>query len=300
MSNQHNLLYLYAGSNILEPASCILVMVKQWFLILAGTCITIMSCKKKSFTIDNLNGGKISKLGHGGMGIYSAYPLNCYESVKKSLELGADGTEFDIQMTSDSVLVLFHDDNLSKKTNLSGLVNDHTWEEINKGYYTTIPLTKYQIVSLEDVFSKTGSVSKYTFTLDCKLHSSNDPVLYKQQFANAITRILSEHNLGESICIESTDEGFLQLLKQKNQFLKLFIYPSSFEDGLEAATRLGLYGITISNDNITKDQVKNAHDHNLRVAVWNTQQNKDNINAIEKSPDYIQTDKLRHLLRVLD
>lgn len=269
-------------------------------LISGAVCTILVSCKRKAFTIDNLNGGKISRLGHGGMGIYSTYPLNCYESVKKSLEIGADGTEFDVQMTSDSVLVLFHDENLTQKTNLTDYVNDHTWEELNTAYYNTVPLMKYQVVSLDEAFSKTGSVSDYTFTFDCKLHSSNDPLLYKQQFANAIIRLLSEYNLSESICIESTDEQFLQILKQKNQFLKLFIYPSSFEDGLETAARLNLYGITISNDNITKDQVKSAHDHNLRVAVWNTQQNKDNIHAIEKSPDYIQTDRLRHLLRILD
>ena len=42
------------------------------------------------------------------MGITSQFPINTFESINSALALGADGSEVDIQMTKDSVLVLFH------------------------------------------------------------------------------------------------------------------------------------------------------------------------------------------------
>ena len=74
------------------------------------------SCQKEIFDINNLN-GDILVIGHGGMGVSHSYPINTFESIMHCINLGTDGTEIDVQMTKDGVLVAFHDKELSNKTN---------------------------------------------------------------------------------------------------------------------------------------------------------------------------------------
>ncbi|PBQ30868.1 hypothetical protein CNR22_03450 [Sphingobacteriaceae bacterium] len=81
--------------------------------------------------------------------------------------------------------------------------------------------------------------------------------------------------------------------------MKLFIYPSSFENGLNIANKMDLFGITISNAEIASEQVYLAHHHRRRITVWNVQSEKENLEAISKNADYIQSDKLIPLLKSL-
>ena len=93
---------------------------------------------------------------------------------------------------------------------------------------------------------------------------------------------------------------FLIKLKEDNPEYKLFIYPPSFEIGLELALNLELFGITISTDQISTDQIEIAHSNNLFVSIWNINSKNENIAAINKSPDCIQTDKVKHLVNLLE
>ena len=82
------------------------------FIYISLLSILLFSCQVEDFELNNLNGNRIDALGHGGMGISNLYPSNSAESILNCLYLGATGTEIDIQMTSDGVLVLFHDEEL--------------------------------------------------------------------------------------------------------------------------------------------------------------------------------------------
>ncbi|NNU75672.1 glycerophosphodiester phosphodiesterase [Clostridium estertheticum] len=60
------------------------------------------------------------------------FPENTMLSFRKAIELGATGIETDIQMTSDGVLVLIHDENVDRTTNGTGLVKDFRFVDLNK------------------------------------------------------------------------------------------------------------------------------------------------------------------------
>ena len=60
------------------------------------------------------------------------YHENTLEAFRTSFELGADGNEFDIRMTRDGVLVVFHDDMLDRILEAYGDVGDYTWEELRR------------------------------------------------------------------------------------------------------------------------------------------------------------------------
>jgi len=273
---------------------------KQLAVILS-TMVFFCSCQKLEFEITNLNNNTITVLGHGGMGLGSLYPMNSMESIMRCLDKGAHGTELDIQMTLDSVLVVFHHQELADKTNKEGLIHSMTWQDLKGAYYTGAPFLQFQVISLNELFGRLEDPSRFWFTLDCKLFPTtpNDSQ-YQKSFANAIVRLLDQFQLQEQIYIESKSVSFLSHLQSIKPSYKLFIYPSSFEAGLDIASTMGLYGITISTDNITAGQVAQAHDVGLFVALWNTNSHKKNEDAILKNPDCIQTDRLGHLLGLLN
>ena len=98
--------------------------------------------------------------------------------------------------------------------------------------------------------------------------------------------------------LESQDTTFLHLLQNKRNGLKLFIYPDNFDDGFKIAKAMNLFGITIHTKLITAAQIKIAHDNGIRVTLWGINTEQENIDAIFKSPDYMQSDKIIHLLKV--
>jgi len=262
--------------------------------------LNITSCKKEVFDIENLNGNRIIALGHAGMGIGNTYPMDSYESIVKCLNFGMDGSEFDVQMTNDSVLVLFHDMDFSERTSINGTVNSLNWNEIKNAHYTQTLYLDYSIISMEQLFSNIENLQKYKFTFDCKMDANiTNANKFYESFINAVVKIAQKYELEDNIYIEAENVEFLTLFKNKKPDYKLFIYPDSFESGLNTALSLNLSGITISTRDITKEQIKIAHDHNLWVAIWNTHTDDDNIDAINKNPDFIQTDNVRNLVKLL-
>ena len=272
----------------------------KYTFFISAILITLLSCKKEDeFDIVNLNNNQITVLGHGGMGISNKYPPNSLESILNCLAIGADGSEIDIQMTKDSVLVAFHDSDLEDLTNKTGQINSYTWAEIKALKYDDNPYSTYSIVSLDDILSNQINPSSIYYSLDIKLHPEGNSVGYNQKFVNAIEKIILKYNLKDRLFIESDNEEFLSLLQQKPYPYKLFTYADTFEECLSKALNMNLHGITIENYLITSDQVRIAHENNVYVTIWGLDRRHMNIDAIKKNPDYIQTDVLSHLIKVL-
>ncbi|MBP3957026.1 glycerophosphodiester phosphodiesterase family protein [Gemmata sp. G18] len=57
---------------------------------------------------------------------------NTLEAFRATFELGGDGNEIDIRMTSDGVLVVFHDDLLDRHLEAYGDAGDYTWAELQR------------------------------------------------------------------------------------------------------------------------------------------------------------------------
>ena len=257
------------------------------------------SCQKQTYNINNLN-GDILVMGHGGMGVSHPYPMNTFESIMYCINLGTDGTEIDVQLTKDGVLVAYHDKELSNKTNKCGLVNDHDWSDLKSAYYTSVPYLNYSILSLDQLFANIDNLHEHKFIFDCKLYSDDDSLIFYNSFINSFREIINKYSLQNNVYFESQNTDFIIKLKNENPDYKLFIYSQSFETGLDIALNLELFGITISTDKISREEIKIAHSNNLFVSIWNVNSKNENIAAINKNPDCIQTDKVKHLVNLLD
>jgi glycerophosphoryl diester phosphodiesterase len=58
------------------------------------------------------------------------FPENTLQAFESALELGVRNIEFDVQLTSDKVPVIFHDSDLQRVADRDGCVHDLSWAEL--------------------------------------------------------------------------------------------------------------------------------------------------------------------------
>ena len=68
--------------------------------------------------------------GHRGASGYA--PENTLPAFKLAADMGADGVELDVQMTSDGVLVVCHDETIDRTSTGAGWLKDFTFEELRR------------------------------------------------------------------------------------------------------------------------------------------------------------------------
>ena len=275
-------------------------MQKVLYIIAFFACA---SCSKDPaiFSLDNLNNNAIGCFGHAGMGSRSIYPVNSFESLESCLNRGADGTEMDVQVTKDSVLVIYHNQNLSAATSCSGRIKEMNWSEISECKMNSNLFNTIDVISFDEFISKIPNPHTHTFTLDCKLWIDDfnaDNSAYFKFFARTLINTIDKHNLNQNVFIENPDIGFLLTAKEMRDDLKLFYLAENFEGGLEQTIKWGFYGISMHHTQLTAEQVKTAHNNNLRVTLFGVLSEKENYSAVEKSPDFMQTDDIVYLLKI--
>lgn len=87
-------------------------------------------------------------------GFSGVYPENTMLAFEKALEAGAHGLELDVQLTQDGIPVVFHDEDLQRVTGVSGLLSQHSWQQLQElevGSFFDPPFRGEQIPSLQEV-----------------------------------------------------------------------------------------------------------------------------------------------------
>jgi glycerophosphoryl diester phosphodiesterase len=84
--------------------------IKQAYILLAGIiCLSCSTAKQAKMTNTTAGGFSNKVIAHRGAFRNTGVPENSIASLKAAIQLGCGGSEFDIHMTADSVLVINHD-----------------------------------------------------------------------------------------------------------------------------------------------------------------------------------------------
>jgi len=272
---------------------------KRIILIVFSFLIVACNISNPTFDIQNLNENEITVLGHRGMSNNHKYPGNTFESISTALNLGADGSEIDVQVTKDSVLVIYHNKDLSSLTDSEGRVIDFNWSELEGCKYMSNDEFNYPVITVDYLFNRIPDVQNYYFSFDIKLNYGNvDTSNLLQSFTYAINKVVKDYNMQNKVLIETGNLQLHRQLKSNGIQVLQFITGSDITEGILIAKELDLYGIGIGSS-ITREDIELVHSSGLRVMTWVPKSKWDNIKAIRKNPDYIQTAKLEHMVQIL-
>jgi glycerophosphoryl diester phosphodiesterase len=273
--------------------------------------VAVSSCKREKINfIDNLHGGKIIICGHGGAGFQSyvnPYPTNSFASIQRALEgLNADGVEIDVQMTKDLELYLYHDEELDLSTDCSGCIPGRLASEINNCRFNkNMSVNVFQdikLIRLETILARySGMASPKYFYFDMRLRNVCDPSQApdKDSLANRVVEMISKYSGHKYMPVISGDTIFLNKVKKLDPNISLILENPNASESIAMSVLHGYQGIISSNENITREQAKEAHLNNLEVIIFNVKRRNATIDAVNKSPDVIQTDNIQLLQEIL-
>ena len=199
----------------------------------------------------------------GHRGAMGHEPENTLLSIKKALELGVDGIEIDVHNVEDN-LVVIHDRDLSRTTNGTGYLEQHSFE-----YLRSLDAGKReQIPTLPQVFD---TVNRQV-VINIELKGSNTAELVAKLIREYIAKGWSESDF----VVSSFDHYQLNQFKNNCPSIKIgmLIYglPWHF---LTIATELKADIVIFGLDYINAHLVQATHQQNLQTWVYTVNQPED-------------------------
>ncbi len=257
-------------------------------IILFFITLIIAGCSKEKSSIQT----KI--IGHAGSGMTQWSGLfvdNSLEGIKYALSLdNCYGVEIDISISADSTLWLFHDSELSDRTNGQGCVRNATDEYLSGLHYKTLHQEK--LVKLKDVLFLN---SNKEIILDGKNYSQCqqsdiDYGLIKRCFEKL-------GPLPENVAVNISTMKLYAYLKDLG--FPLILKIDNISQVTSALDKEEVVGFMFEASKITKEEICFLQDKNYKVYLYEVRSIARLKKELKKQPDYILVDDLLNSVIVL-
>ena len=238
---------------------------------------------------------KTNIIGHAAMGLNSSssiYADNSMEAIQLALSFTkCKGVELDVQMDNLGQLWLYHDENLSAKTNTDGCINSIDPDVLSTVFYKTIHHEK--LVKLDQDLLEVLKDKIVFFDLR-HFNPCTNSIIESTKIKNALLAV--EVDSVENVIIISSNYELLQTLADE---FKVFYATDNYAQGLQIMLDYPeCDGLVIRNVSITADEVHAIKKLNKQVAIFEVRSPKGTKIAFNKAPDYLITDELRTALSI--
>ncbi|QQG35530.1 MAG: glycerophosphoryl diester phosphodiesterase [Micavibrio aeruginosavorus] len=205
-------------------------------------------------------------IGHRGACGYA--PENTLESVKTAADLGATWVELDVKLTKDDVAIIFHDDELDRTTNGSGLVADTLYEDIKQleaGSWFSDGFSGIKIPTLEEML-------ELLIDLDLGLNLEIKPCPGREvQTAEAALDILSRYwDDPDKLLISSFQHVSLEVTKDMAAEWPrgLLLDDEWIPNWKDLAEYLEVATINVNGNLVTREQVEDIIDYGKPILAY--------------------------------
>ena len=228
----------------------------------------------------NLNAqNSILNIGHRGAKGHVAE--NTIASIKKAIELGADGIEIDVFRCLTGEIVLFHDKTLDNLSNGTGYIEEKSLSELKE---LNILGSKHSIPTLEEVIK---SIGKEVF-LNIELKGPDT----SKGSLEMVNKYVKSGKIKLSNILFSSF-NWTELVKLRNLDSDVKIALITGEDPLEAispALSLNAIAINPNYKKLNKDNVQKIFSSGLKIYTWTVNNKLDIIKVKSLKVNGIITD----------
>ncbi|WP_244834922.1 glycerophosphodiester phosphodiesterase [Clostridium sp. BJN0001] len=211
-------------------------------------------------------------------------PENSISSVRAAISDKADYAEIDVQTTKDGQIVLFHDNNLKRMTDINKKIEDLTYDEISKleiGSYFSEDFRGERIPLLEDVLKEAKGRIKINIELK-PMQDENQEYMVRQ-----VVKIVKDQKMENQVVITSMNYDILQKVKNVDPELKVgYIIMVS----LGNIENLNVDFLSIESASVDIKTVYLLHSIGKEVHVWTINNYEDVKEMISMGVDNIITD----------
>lgn len=223
-------------------------------------------------------------LAHRGASGYA--PENTMEAFKMAVEMGADGIELDVHLTSDGQVVVCHDEKIDRTSNGQGLITSYTLEELRTmdfGYHFYKERRGIKLPTLAEVYAL---IAPTNMIVNVEIKSA-DPAIIPE-----CCRLAKEYGMENRVIYSSFDH--FQIARMKEYDADSFIAPLYGFNMLKPwnyCLDIGAKATHPVHTQIRKleNYVKECHDRGIRVHVWTANTAEDIAFLLEAGVDAIVT-----------
>lgn len=197
-------------------------------------------------------------------------PENTMASFKKALELGANGIELDVHLSSDGHLVVTHDEQLERTSNGKGLVKDKSLDELKSldfGSWFSPEFKNEKIPTLEEVLDL---LDNWDGLLNIEI--KNGPIFYSG-IEEAVSQAIMSHKRANRTIISSFNHySLVEIRKLNPAIITAPLYMAGIFEPWEYARRLGSVAIHPLFYNIVPEVVRGCKLNNIGVNPFTVDQ----------------------------
>ncbi len=254
-------------------------------------------------------------IGHAGSGFLTPFnpfnplPPSSLAGIEQALARGADGVEIDVQLSQDSILMLYHDQKLESMTNGTGCIYELPAAAVQKleykvGWFYDLwhnehPITLQQLL---DKLSKRPALPYLHFDLhETNVCNPDQPLARAPALARALGQLLKRYSWPpDRLLVLSINPSSLAALRQAlpNTPLGLEI-TDDFEGQMQVAKAEKVQAIVVKKDIITPENTARAHAAGLQVVTFGGRAQGTVQRLIDCQPDAIEVDNVPTMLRLL-
>jgi len=223
-------------------------------------------------------------------------PENTLAAFKNAVELGADGVEFDVQLTKDGEVVVIHDEFINRTMTGEGLVKDHTLAELRQlsaGEFFDSEFKDEKIPTLAEVLELVQDLEVINIELK--------NFLPYPELEAKVLNLVDQFGIRDQVIISSFNHYSLQKLKKMQPEIKTgalmaskMINPSdyAFKRGFDA---LHLHFLTADQEVVDK-----SHFMGMQLNVYTVNFPESVEELLAKGVDMIMTDDVEMALELRD
>lgn len=195
-----------------------------------------------------------------------------------------NGLEVDILLSSDQTIWLRHDDFHVDASGDTLLFNDLSDSIIKSKRLAT--------VTLEELFMHiTSNNLSVSVSLDLKngrsLKSDTKDLLIQE--AKQINQLQKTYQINQ-LMVETYNDDVQSILSVSGQIEVYFFCWGNVRGHLLKVLNKGYNGITISQNLISKDEIRLVNSKGIKVQIWTPKSEEDLAKCIDLRPQYIQSD----------
>lgn len=200
-------------------------------------------------------------------------PENTLLGIRRALDMRCDGVEIDVQLSADGVPVLIHDDDLQRTTDLTGLVADKTYAELQQleaGEGEPVPSLR-EALQLVD--------GRMLFVVELKISAQADvPAL-----CEAVLAEIDRAGAMPWTWLWSFDSDTVIELSRRappgRRIAHLCVAPTP--DIWQIAAEHRLDGVSMHGSGLSADNVASCRAHDMAAFVWTVNERADISHCIE-------------------
>jgi glycerophosphoryl diester phosphodiesterase len=238
---------------------------------------------------------RVRNLGHRGASAHA--PENTMRAFHLAEQLGADGMEFDVQLTKDGVPVVIHDELLKRTTGENGYVFEKTLAEIKRldaGSWFGREFAGERIPTLEEVIAEFGK--RMYLNIELKNSYFDMPGL-----ENKTISLIRRYGVERHVIVSSFHHGSMQRFHHLAPDIPTgVLYDCVIVGASDYAKGLGASAIHPLFATIKPEIVQDAHAKGLAVNVWTANEKEHMRLLVHAGVDSIITNYPERLREVLE